>query len=143
MRPALSRARYDSHKGARARTMSHLRFGPEPILSAYARSNRTPTTSRGNTSYVHKFDLLKPLKRGGAFVLNSPYETAEELEKYLPKPMMKHIADNDIKLYNVHATKIAKEVGLGQRINIVMQTAFYHLSGVLPRDQALELLKGT
>ena len=122
--------------------MSHLRFGPEPILSAYEIQQDADYIACGNTSYVHKFDLLKPLKRGGAFVLNSPYETAEELEKYLPKPMMKHIADNDIKLYNVHATKIAKEVGLGQRINIVMQTAFYHLSGVLPRDQALELLKG-
>ena len=131
---------YDSHKGGGV-TMSHLRFGPEPILSAYEITCNADYIACGNTSYVHKFDMIKPIKPGGTFVLNSPWNTVEEMEANMPKPMMKHMADNDIKFYNIFATKIAKDVGLGQRINMVMQAAFYELSGVLPRDKALELLK--
>jgi pyruvate/2-oxoacid:ferredoxin oxidoreductase beta subunit/sulfite reductase alpha subunit-like flavoprotein/Pyruvate/2-oxoacid:ferredoxin oxidoreductase delta subunit len=90
---------------------------------------------------VKKFDLLKPIKQGGKFVLNSPWSTLEEMEENLPAEMLIQIAERDVELYNVYATKIAREAGLGQRINMVMQAAFYHLSGVLPRDEALELLK--
>ena len=131
---------FDSHKGDGA-TISHLRFGPEEIKSEYEISNNADYISCSHPSYVYKYEMLGPLKDGGTFVLNSPWNSLEQMEKKLPAEMKRHIANKKIQFYNVDATKIVSSVGLGKRINMVMQTAFFNLSGVLPVEEAIVLLK--
>jgi sulfite reductase alpha subunit-like flavoprotein/Pyruvate/2-oxoacid:ferredoxin oxidoreductase gamma subunit/ferredoxin len=130
---------YDSHKGGGV-TMSHLRFGPSPHMPEYEIQQGADYIACGNTSYVTKFDMIKTARPGATFLLNTPWVGAE-LEEKLPVKMKETIAQRDLNFYTIDATKVAKDIGLGQRINTVMQAAFYHLSGVLPSEQSVELLK--
>ncbi len=116
---------YDSKKSGGI-TISHLRFGKEPIKSTYL-IEEADYIACHNQSYVHKYDLLKGLKKGGTFVLNTIWSD-EELEEVLPNSMKKYMAENDIEFYTINATKIASEIGLGNRINMVMQSAFFKLA---------------
>ena len=131
---------YDSHKGGGV-TMSHIRFGPSPHMPEYEIQQGADYIACGNTSYVRKFDMIKTARPGSTFVLNTPWEGAAELEREMPDKMKRTIAEKGLEFYTIDATKVAKEIGLGQRINTVMQAVFYHLSGVLPGEQAIELLK--
>ena len=129
---------YDSKKSG-GLTVSHLRFGKDAIRSTYLVSHADYVACH-NQSYVNKYDLLQSIKEGGVFVLNTLWE-GEELEKNLPNLMKKQLAEKKIKFYTVNATKIASEIGLGNRINMVMQGAFFHLTEVLPEEIYLKELK--
>ena len=129
---------YDSKKSGGI-TMSHLRFGDEPIRSTYL-LDESDYIACHNQSYVNQYDLLKGLKEGGVFVLNTIW-SQEELEQHLPAKMKKFIADNNINFYTVNATKIAQEIGLGNRINMIMQSAFFKLAAIIPETEAVEYLK--
>ncbi len=129
---------YDSKKSGGV-TISHLRFGDTPIHSTYL-IDEADYMACHNQSYVYQYDMLKSLKKGGTFVLNTIWNK-EELDANLPGEIKKYIAENDIKFYTINATKIAEEVGLGNRINMVMQAAFFKLAEVLDIDKAVSLLK--
>ncbi len=129
---------YDAKKSGGV-TRSHLRFGDDPIKSRYL-INTAEYIACHNPSYVDKYDLLEGIKEEGTFVLNSPW-TLEEMEEKFPASLKRTIAQNNLKFYNIDAVKIAKEVGLGQRINMVMQTVFFKLSEILDVDEAVDLLK--
>ncbi|MEL7641970.1 MAG: pyruvate:ferredoxin (flavodoxin) oxidoreductase [Solidesulfovibrio sp.] len=130
---------YDSKKSGGI-TVSHLRFGKKPIQSTYL-VDAADYVACHKPSYVHTYDILEGIKEGGTVVLNSPWGTAEELEKNLPGQMLRTIADKKLKVYNIDAVAIGAKVGLGARINMIMQTAFFKLAGVLPIDEAISLLK--
>ncbi len=129
---------YDSKKSG-GTTVSHLRFGPKPIKSTYLVYNADYIACH-NQAYVYHYDLLKGLKREGTFVLNCSWDM-NELQEHLPAEMKRYIAQNAIKFYTIDAMKIASEVGLGNRINMVMQAVFFKLANVLPVDQAIGYLK--
>ena len=129
---------YDSKKSGGV-TMSHLRFGHTPIQSTYL-IDAADYIACHKSSYVDVYDLLEGIKDGGVFVLNSSW-TAEEMDTYLPAAMRQTIADKKIKFYNIDAVKIATQVGLGGRINMIMQTAFFKLANVIPVDEAISYLK--
>ena len=129
---------YDSKKSGGV-TMSHLRFGHNRITSTYLLTE-TDFISCSKQSYVYSYDLLRGLKKGGKFLLNTIWND-EELDEHLPGYMKKYISENEIEFYTINATKIAAEVGLGGRTNMVMQAAFFNLSQVLPLDEAVKLLK--
>ena len=129
---------YDSKKSGGV-TMSHLRFGHNKIRSTYL-IDQADYIACHKTSYVNQYDILEGLKPGGTFLLNCPW-TPEELETELPAKMKKYIAENDIHFYIIDAVKIAKEVGLKNRINMVTQTAFFKLTNVIPFEEATVLLK--
>lgn len=129
---------YDSKKSGGV-TMSHLRFGSHKITSTYLLSE-SDFISCSKQSYVYLYDLLKGLKKGGTFLLNTLWDDSQ-LDEHLPNSLKKFIADNEIKFYTINATKIAAEIGLGERINMVMQSAFFKLSEVLPIDEAIKFLK--
>lgn len=130
---------YDSKKSGGV-TMSHLRFGKMPIQSTYL-IEKADYIACHQSSYVDKYVILEGIKDGGTFVLNSPW-TVEEMEKNLPGSMKRTIAQKKLKFYNIDAVKIASDIGLGGRINMVMQTAFFKLADVLPVNEAVSLLKG-
>ncbi|MBG0789815.1 MAG: pyruvate:ferredoxin (flavodoxin) oxidoreductase [Desulfovibrionaceae bacterium] len=130
---------YDSKKSGGI-TISHLRFGHEPIQSTYLVTSADYVACH-NPSYVHLYDVLDGIKDGGTFVLNCPW-TAADMDEQLPAAMRRTIAEKKLKFYTVDAVKIAGEVGLGGRINMVMQTAFFKLADVIPFDEAVALLKG-
>ncbi len=130
---------YDSKKSG-GFTASHLRFGKEKIQSSYL-INIADYIACHNPAYVHQYDVLEGIKEGGTFVLNCPW-SVEDLEKELPGAMKKTIADKKLKFYTIDAIALAEKVGLGGRINMIMQTAFFKLADVIPFDQAIELLKG-
>jgi pyruvate-ferredoxin/flavodoxin oxidoreductase len=129
---------YDSKKSGGV-TVSHLRFGDEPIKSTYL-IDQADYVACHKESYVDKFDMVSDLHEGGTFVLNCTW-SADELDENLPAEMKKYIADNDINFHIIDAVKIAQEVGLGGRINMVMQTAFFKLADIIPVDEAVEYLK--
>jgi pyruvate-ferredoxin/flavodoxin oxidoreductase len=129
---------YDSKKSGGV-TMSHLRFGKAPIHSSYL-IDRADYIACHQPSYVDKYDLLEGIRNGGTFVLNSPW-SLEEMETCLPNSLKKTIAEKQLKFYTIDAVKIAEEIGLGGRINMVMQTVFFKLSNVLPIDDAIRYLK--
>ena len=129
---------YDSKKSGGI-TMSHLRFGDIPIRSTYLIDNADYIACH-NQSYVHEYDLLKGLKKGGTFVLNTIW-SEQELESHLPAKMKNYLANNDINFYTVNATKIAQEIGLGNRINMIMQSAFFKLANIIPEEEATNYLK--
>ncbi len=130
---------YDSKKSGGV-TMSHLRFGKTPIQSTYL-IDAADYIACHNAAYVDIYDLLEGIKDGGTFVMNSPW-TAEDMEKKLPASMRRVIARKKLKFYNIDAVKIAGEVGLGGRINMIMQTAFFKLANVIPVEDAITYLKG-
>lgn len=129
---------YDSKKSGGV-TMSHLRFGNNKITSTYLLTSAN-FISCSKQSYVHQYDLLRGIKKGGTFLLNTTWDEAE-LEENLPASLKRSIAENDVDFYIINATKIAGEVGLGNRTNMVMQAAFFKLSEVLPEDVAAAKLK--
>jgi pyruvate-ferredoxin/flavodoxin oxidoreductase len=129
---------YDSKKSG-GMTISHLRFGDHPIHSTYYVG--TPNFVACHVpSYLDKYDMLKGLKKGGTFLLNTIWDD-EETKNRLPDDMKKYIADNDIKLYAINATKIAEEIGLGTRTNTIMQSAFFKISGVIPYEHAVKEMR--
>lgn len=130
---------YDSKKSGGI-TVSHLRFGKKPIQSTYL-VDTADFIACHKSSYVHIYDVLEGIKPGGSFLLNSTWSTVAEMEQNLPAAMQRTIAANKIKLYTIDAVKIAASVGLGNRINMIMQTAFFKLAKVLPIDTAISLLK--
>ena len=129
---------YDSKKSGGI-TISHLRFGDSPIQSTYLVTDADYIACH-NPSYVNLYDVLDGIKEGGTFVLNTGW-TADEMDAQLPAAMRRTIAQKNLKFYTVDAVKIAGEVGLGGRINMVMQTAFFKLADVIPFDEAVSLLK--
>jgi len=129
---------YDAKKSAGV-TVSHLRFGKNPIKSTYLIKHADYIACH-NPSYVDKYDLLEGIKEGGTFVLNTS-KTLEEMEKFLPNSLKKIIAEEKLNFYTIDAVKIAEKVGLGGRINMVMQTAFFKLSKVLPVNDSIKYLK--
>ncbi len=129
---------YDSKKSGGI-TTSHLRFGDKPIQASYLVG--TPDFVACHVpSYLDKYDMLKGLKKGGTFLLNSIWD-AEETKNRLPDHMKKYLAENDIRFYIINATKIAEEIGLGGRTNTIMQSAFFKISDVIPYDLAVEQMK--
>ncbi|MCL4178323.1 MAG: pyruvate:ferredoxin (flavodoxin) oxidoreductase [Verrucomicrobia bacterium] len=131
---------YDSKK-AGAVTVSHLRFGPTPIRSTYL-VNRANFVACHQPVFLERYDLLQPLVAGGTFLLNTPY-AKEEIWDRLPRPMQLQMVNKKVKFYVIDAIKVAKATGMGTRINTVMQACFFALSGVLPRDEAIEQIKYT
>ncbi|SFA96034.1 pyruvate:ferredoxin (flavodoxin) oxidoreductase [Selenomonas ruminantium] len=129
---------YDSKKSGGI-TMSHLRFGKQPITSPYL-INNADFISCSQQSYVYKYDLLAGLKKGGKFLLNTVWSDAD-LDKHLPAAMKRYIAKNEIEFYTVNAVDIAKELGLGGRFNMVMQSAFFKIAAIIPIETAVEYLK--
>ena len=129
---------YDSKKSGGV-TMSHLRFGDTPIRSTYL-IDEADYIACHVQAYVNQYDLLKGLKKGGTFVLNTIWNESE-LETHLPAKMKNYLAKNEIKFYTVNATKIAQEIGLGNRINMIMQSAFFKLANIIPEDEATQYLK--
>jgi len=129
---------YDSKKSGGI-TVSHLRFGSKPIQSTYL-VNTADFVACHKANYVELYDILEGIRDGGTFLLNSPW-SLEDMEKHLPAALRQTIAEKGIKFYSLDAVKIAESVGLGNRINMIMQTAFFKLSGVLPFEEAIDLLK--
>ena len=129
---------YDSKKSG-GLTVSHLRFGNTPIKSTYYIS-KADFVACHNPSYVDKYDIVDDLKEGGSFLLNCPWDV-EELSKRLPGKMKKILADRKINFYTIDGIKIGKEIGLGGRINTVLQSAFFKIADIIPADKAKELMK--
>lgn len=129
---------YDSKK-AGSQTVSHLRFGPNPIYSSYL-INTADFIACHQFNFVEKYDILKKIKKGGTFLLNSPF-TNEEVWDNLPQKMQEEIVENELEFYVVDATRVAHEAKLGKRTNTVLQTCFFAISGVLPKDEAIQKIK--
>jgi pyruvate-ferredoxin/flavodoxin oxidoreductase len=128
---------YDSKKSG-ARTVSHLRFGRQPIKSSYL-IQKANFVACHKFSFLEKFDMLSAAEKGGTFLLASPF-SKDEVWENLPVEVQKQIIDKDLIFYVIDALKIAEEVGLGGRINTIMQTAFFLISGVLPEERAVKLI---
>lgn len=129
---------YDAKKSGGV-TISHLRFGPQPIKSCYL-IDQADLIACHNPSYVTRYDLLEGIKPGGIFLLNSPW-SAEEMEIRLPAAMKRTIASKKLRFFNIDAVKVAQEVGLGGRINTIMQVAFFKIANVIPVDDAIKFIK--
>jgi len=129
---------YDSKKSGGI-TVSHLRFGKKPIRSTYL-VKKADFLACHNPSYVDKYDMVSDIKPNGTFLLNCGW-TAEELDKHLPGKMKRILAKNNIKFYTIDAVSIAKEIGLGNRINMIMQAAFFKLADIIPLDDAVKYMK--
>lgn len=130
---------YDSKKSGGV-TISHLRFGDEPIRSTYLIS-KADFVACHNPAYVRKYNMVQDLKDGGTFLLNCSWDE-EGLEKHLPGQAKRYIAEHDIKLYTIDGVKIGIETGMGPtRINTILQSAFFKLTGIIPEDKAIELMK--
>ncbi len=129
---------YDSKKSG-SMTVSHLRFGPEPIRSTYLIS-RANFVACHLPMFLEKYDMAKPLVPGGTFLLNTPH-SKDEVWSTLPTPLQESLIARKAKFYVIDATKVARDSGMGGRINTIMQVCFFALSGVLPRDKAIESIK--
>ena len=129
---------YDSKKSGGV-TMSHLRFGKKPIKSTYL-IHKANFVACHNPSYVNKYNMVQELVDGGTFLLNCPWDM-EGLEKHLPGQVKAFIANHNIKLYTIDGIKIGKEIGLGGRINTVLQSAFFKLAAIIPEEEAIDLMK--
>ncbi|GLC36254.1 hypothetical protein PLESTM_000423900 [Pleodorina starrii] len=130
---------YDAHKSGGV-TVSHLRFGPEKIAAPYL-VQQADYMAVNHQSYMAKYDTLASLKPGGVLVLNTTFTTVESLTKYLPDKVKRQLAGLKPRLYLIDAAAVARASGLGKHVNMVMQTVFFNLSGVLPMDKAISLLK--
>ena len=129
---------YDSKKSG-GFTCSHLRFGDEPIRSTYMVT--TPNFVACHVqAYLHMYDVTRGLQKGGTFLLNTVWD-ADKLAENLPNNVKKYFADNNIKVYYINATKIAQEIGLGNRTNTILQSAFFRITEVIPVDLAIEQMK--
>ncbi len=129
---------YDSNK-AGSQTVSHLRFGPEPIRSSYL-INSADFVACHQYNYIKKYDMLEKVKKGGTFLLNSPY-SKDDVWEQLPKKAQEQIIEKEVKFYVIDATKVAQDVKMGRRTNTILQTCFFAISGILPKDEAIEKIK--
>ncbi|SDN25785.1 pyruvate:ferredoxin (flavodoxin) oxidoreductase [Acetanaerobacterium elongatum] len=129
---------YDSKKSGGV-TISHLRFGKTPIHSTYL-INKADFVACHNPAYVGHYDMVEDIKPGGTFLLNCQWDAAE-IEKHLPAKDKRFIAKNNIKFYTIDGVKIGKEIGLGGRINTVLQSAFFKLADIIPIDEAVKYMK--
>ena len=129
---------YDSKKSGGI-TVSHLRFGHKPIKSTYL-IHKADFVACHNPSYIDKYDMVKDLKKGGTFLLNCGWDV-DELDKRLAGDIKRYIAENDIKFYTVDGISIGREIGLGGRINTILQSAFFKLANIIPIDDAVKYMK--
>ena len=129
---------YDSKKSGGV-TISHLRFGKDPIRSTYL-INKANFVACHCPAYIHKYNMVQDLVPGGTFLLNCSWDMAG-LEEHLPGQVKRYIAENDIKFYTIDGIKIGKEIGLGGRINTVLQSAFFKLANIIPEEEAIDLMK--
>ncbi|WP_455791998.1 pyruvate:ferredoxin (flavodoxin) oxidoreductase [Clostridium butyricum] len=129
---------YDSKKSGGI-TVSHLRFGTEQIKSPYL-IDKADFVACHNQAYVYKYNVLSGLKKNGKFLLNTIW-SPEEVESKLPAEMKRYIAENEIEFYTLNAVKIAQEIGLGGRINMIMQSAFFKIADIIPLEDAVKYLK--
>ena len=129
---------YDSKKSG-GFTCSHLRFGDTPIRSTYL-VNTPNFVACHVQAYLHMYDVTRGLRKNGSFLLNTIWE-GEELAKNLPNRVKKYFAQNNISVYYINATQIAQEIGLGNRTNTILQSAFFRITGVIPVEQAVEQMK--
>lgn len=129
---------YDSKKSGGV-TISHLRFGDKPIKSTYFIS-KADFVACHNPSYIDKYDMVEDLKDGGSFLLNCPWTDAE-LDEHLPANVKSFIAKHNINLYTIDGISIGREIGLGGRINTILQAAFFKISGIIPVDDAVKYMK--
>ena len=129
---------YDSKKSG-GLTVSHFRFGDTPIRSTYL-VEHADFVACHTPAYLHSYDLVKGLKKGGTFLLNTLW-TEKQLENHLPIRLKKYLAENDIQFYTINAMQLAQEVGLGRRINTAMETAFFKLANIIPFEEVMPLLK--
>ncbi|MBN1333928.1 MAG: pyruvate:ferredoxin (flavodoxin) oxidoreductase, partial [Synergistales bacterium] len=130
---------YDSKKSGGV-TISHLRFGNKPIKSTYL-IDEADFIACHKQEYVHLYDVLEGLKKGGTFLLNTQWTDLEELEKNLPGHVKKYLAENDIDFYVLNGVDLGQEIGLGNRINMIMQSAFFKLAKVIPIEDAVRFMK--
>jgi len=129
---------YDSKKSG-GFTCSHLRFGDTPIRSTYLVT--TPNFVACHVqAYLHMYDVTRGLQKNGQFLLNTIFD-ADELEKFMPNKVKRYFAQNNITVYTINATKIAQEIGLGNRTNTILQSAFFRITGVIPVELAVEKMK--
>ena len=129
---------YDSKK-AGAQTISHLRFGPEPIHSTYL-IEKADFIASHQFNFIEKYNMLSDLKLGGTFLLNSPF-SKEEIWDQLPKKLQQEIIEKEAEFYIIDASRVAQEANLGKRANTVLQTCFFAISGILPKDEAIQKIK--
>ncbi|MFW5670016.1 MAG: pyruvate:ferredoxin (flavodoxin) oxidoreductase, partial [Acetivibrio ethanolgignens] len=129
---------YDSKKSGGV-TISHLRFGKDPIKATYL-INKANFVACHMPAYIRKYNMVQDLKDGGTFLLNTSW-TPEELETYLPGQVKAYIAKHNIKFYTIDGFKIGKEIGLGGRINTILQSAFFKLANIIPADNAIQYMK--
>ncbi len=129
---------YDSKKSGGV-TISHLRFGKTPIKSTYY-VNKANFVACHNPSYIDKYDMVQDVIPGGTFLLNCQW-TVDELDEKLPAPVKAYIAKNNIKFYIINAIKVAKEIGLGNKTNTVLQSAFFSLADIIPAAEAIDYMK--
>ncbi len=129
---------YDSKKSG-ARTISHLRFGPRPIHSTYL-IHKANFVACHQFGFLQRYNVLEPAQKGATFLLNSPYGP-DEIWDQLPQAVQQEIIDKDLDFYVIDAYKVAKDLELGVRINTIMQTCFFAISGILPQDEAIEKIK--
>jgi pyruvate-ferredoxin/flavodoxin oxidoreductase len=129
---------YDSKKSGSI-TTSHLRFGPRPILSSYLIS-RANFVACHQFGFLERVDVLKQADTGAVFLLNSPFGK-DEVWDQLPRPVQQQIISKKLQFYVIDGYSVARETGMGQRINTIMQTCFFAISGVLPREEAIDAIK--
>ncbi|MBQ7974501.1 MAG: pyruvate:ferredoxin (flavodoxin) oxidoreductase, partial [Clostridia bacterium] len=129
---------YDSKKSG-GLTVSHLRFGDSKITSTYL-INKADFVACHKASYIRQYDMVSDIKPGGVFLLNCGWN-AEELEAHIPGQVKRYIAENNIQFYTIDGVKIGKEIGLGNRINTVLQSAFFKLADIIPADDAIKYMK--
>ncbi len=129
---------YDSKKSGGV-TISHLRFGKSPIKSTYF-VNKANFVACHNPSYIDKYNMVQDVIPGGSFLLNCQW-TVDELDEKLPAPVKAYIAKNNINFYIINAIKVAKEIGLGNKTNTVLQYAFFSIANIIPADQAIDYMK--
>ncbi len=131
---------YDSKKSGQM-TTSHLRFGPKPIQAPYLiETNQANFVACHQFNFLERFDMLKYARPGGIFLLNSLYGP-EEVWDHLPREVQQAILEKNLKFYIINGYEVAEKAGMGQRVNTIMQTAFFAISGVLPREQAIAEIK--
>lgn len=129
---------YDSKKSG-SLTVSHLRFGKNPIRSTYL-INSANFVAVHQFNFINKYDVLKNAEKGATFLLNSPYSTEDVWDK-IPKHLQEEIIEKKLKFYVINATKVANETGMGSRVNTILQTCFFAISGILPKDEAIQKIK--
>lgn len=129
---------YDSKKSGGS-TISHLRFGPRPLRSPYL-VYKADYIACHNKAFIYNYDILKGIKENGTFVLNCPWKE-NELDEHLPPAIKRYIAKSNLKFYTIDAIGIASEIGLGNRINMIMQSAFFKLADIIPVEDAVKYLK--